>query len=388
MATSDTSDDPKQTDADGAHEVTAATETGPEILEAEVIADIPADGDVPDNPPEQAEPEVEAAEEPAPQPVKAGPGFVPLVAGGAVAAVIGAAAALLISPSPWPFGEEPQVDLTPIEARLAQLDTQSKDQDGILQGLTVQIGETTTRFETFAANPPGAEAISDLQNRLAGIEARLTQLENRPVPQNVLPDEARAMIEQEVGDIRAMLDAELSRLEAAQADARALEAEANTAARAATIAAAKARLMAAIDAGAPFADELSALSDLGFASPADVAALADEGVPSLADLQDKFPAAARQALDVASRTETSTGTMDRLSSFLRRQLGVRSLEPQEGESTDAILSRAEAALRSGDVPTALSELDTLAPAPAAEMADWVGLARTRDAVQTALADFM
>jgi len=56
---------------------------------------------------------------------------------------------------------------------------------------------------------------------------------------------------------------------------------------------------------------------------------------------------------------------------------VRSLEPREGAGADAVLSRAQAALRNGDVGGALSELDDLAPEGLAEMRGWMDLANSR-----------
>ncbi|MCP4819359.1 MAG: hypothetical protein GY883_09225, partial [Shimia sp.] len=61
----------------------------------------------------------------------------------------------------------------------------------------------------------------------------------------------------------------------------------------------------------------------------------------------------------------------------KNQLGARSVEAKEGGSTDAILSRAEAALRGGQLATALVELEGLADAPKSVIADWRAQAETR-----------
>ena len=61
-----------------------------------------------------------------------------------------------------------------------------------------------------------------------------------------------------------------------------------------------------------------------------------------------------------------------------------SLAPQTGASTDAILSRAEAALTSGDLSAALAEIADLTPAPAAQMAAWKALVEQKLARQNAL----
>jgi len=70
--------------------------------------------------------------------------------------------------------------------------------------------------------------------------------------------------------------------------------------------------------------------------------------------------------------------------FLRSQTGARSLAPRDGDDTDAVLSRAEAALRQGDLATTLTELDALTGDPAAAMAAWRAQAETRMAALAAL----
>ena len=61
---------------------------------------------------------------------------------------------------------------------------------------------------------------------------------------------------------------------------------------------------------------------------------------------------------------------------------MRSLDPQEGDSPDAILSRAEAALRDGRLTDALAEIGSLPEQGRAELSDWVARAEMR---QTAVA---
>jgi hypothetical protein len=63
--------------------------------------------------------------------------------------------------------------------------------------------------------------------------------------------------------------------------------------------------------------------------------------------------------------------------FLRAQLGVRSLEPREGDDADAILSRAEAALAEGRLGDALAEIETLPEGARAAMSGWAAEATAR-----------
>ena len=71
------------------------------------------------------------------------------------------------------------------------------------------------------------------------------------------------------------------------------------------------------------------------------------------------------------------GVGERFGAFLRAQIGARSLEAREGTDPDAILSRAEASLGSGDVKTTLSEIASLPEAGQAAMAEWVTQAEAR-----------
>ena len=72
-----------------------------------------------------------------------------------------------------------------------------------------------------------------------------------------------------------------------------------------------------------------------------------------------------------------------LTGLLKRQLGARSVTPREGEDTDAILSRAEAALRAGDLGTALSEMEALPDVAKDAMDGWLQSAAARKSAQDA-----
>jgi hypothetical protein len=124
------------------------------------------------------------------------------------------------------------------------------------------------------------------------------------------------------------------------------------------------------------AEPVAALTAAGIDVPA---TLVDQalGVPSLAALRDSFPDAARKALAVSVREEAGPGAWARLTAFLRSQSGARSLTPRAGEDPDAVLSRAEANLRAGDVAGAVEELKALPEAGQAAMSEWVARAERR-----------
>ena len=107
------------------------------------------------------------------------------------------------------------------------------------------------------------------------------------------------------------------------------------------------RIRAAALTGAPYADALAGLE--GLAVDDLIRGGAEAGLPTLASLTDSFPDAARAALDASRRAEVGAGFGDQLANFLDVQTGARSLEPREGDDPDAVLSRAEAAVKAGDV---------------------------------------
>lgn len=158
---------------------------------------------------------------------------------------------------------------------------------------------------------------------------------------------------------------------------RTMQAETNEAKKLAAAQTAVATIRGALEDGSPFAGELAALTDAGVDVPQGLARAAADGVVTQAALMDAFPAAARAALD-SDRTGGTQGS-DGIGGFLKRQLGARSVTPQSGDGTDAVLSRIEAALKARDLKTALAEAEALSDTAAAEMAGWIDLVAARQA---------
>jgi hypothetical protein len=149
------------------------------------------------------------------------------------------------------------------------------------------------------------------------------------------------------------------------------------AARQAVLQGALTQITAAITEGKPYAEALTVLRENGVDDiPDALDQSAESGVATLSSLQARFADNARGALGAARSAGAQEGE-DGVAGFLRRSLAARSVAPREGSDPDAVLSRAEAALRDGDLGTALTELDTL-PAPAQDaMAAWLSDARAR-----------
>ncbi|EBA14224.1 COG4223 family protein [Roseobacter sp. CCS2] len=303
-----------------------------------------------------------------------GAGFLPLVLGGLLAGVIGFAVASLTAPA---------------------ADTTLSEQ------IAVQSSQINSLEQRLAAVPEvdlsGIEAAqADLAAQISDITARVTALEDRPAG-TVISDAAGEGVASELDALRAqiaeMTNAAQTELTEARAQAASIEENAAAAARNAAARAALARVQIALESGAPIGAALGDLEEaLGESAPDALIAVQD-GVPTLASLQDQFPDMARVALATARSEGVSGEETTGFGAFMRNQFDVRSTTPQNGDSADAILSRAEDAVRTGRLSDALAEISALPEVARAEMSDWLGQAEARadaiaavDMLSTSLSD--
>lgn len=139
-------------------------------------------------------------------------------------------------------------------------------------------------------------------------------------------------------------------------------------------------LRRAVEAGEPYANQLTALGDVSPSAVSVLAPFADVGAPTLTALTNGFGAAARLGLAAAGEKDGAS-----LLTRAKSLISVRPATPQAGDGPRAVISRAEHALGEGDLVYALSQLETL-PSPAqSAMADWMGDARAKAEIETALA---
>lgn len=310
-------------------------------------------------------------------PTKRRGGFFAPVIGGALAAAAGYGLAQYV-PDGWPLQ-----DIAPLEHQLA---TQTE----VIATLEARLAAVE------AAKVPD---ISPLMETLATLNGRIAALETGPAERSE-QTAALAALQAEVkalgvapaagqsetpvpANITALAAEAEARLKEAEAQAAALKAEAEALTRAAVAQATFGRLQAAVDSGAPFA---AILPDLGQEPPKALLDHAETGLPSLAQLQETFPEAARLALEAALRADMGDSWTERATSFFRSQTGARSLTPREGSDPDAILSRAEAALQIGDLAAVLAEISALPEAAQAPMAEWRARVQIRQAALAALAE--
>ncbi|MFC6587896.1 COG4223 family protein [Sulfitobacter pacificus] len=227
-------------------------------------------------------------------------------------------------------------------------------------------------------------SIAALSDGVTALEARLAELENRPAS-TVAPAGPSPELEEGLAALQASVEAQQNEISRLLENAQSVEEATADAARRAQAERALSTITVALGSGAGFE---TALQDLTASGVEDIpAALSEnaEGIVPLLRLQTSFPDTARAALSVARTTgggQNETG----VGGFLKRQLSARSVAPREGDDPDAVLSRAEAAVRDGRVADALTEIETL-PAPVQDaMADWLASARARAATEAAVQD--
>lgn len=406
----------------------------PEIADAEIVEDIPGqEVEI-----ELAEPEpVNETVLPEPEPVPAPP---PARSGGTMSAIVVAILAVVLGfilsyvvprdalPGWLPplasseAGDEALAEQRASFERLLSDQKESfqvllRDQAAVIEGLQADLAQMAERPVEAAPAPDLSEDFAALRAQLAAMQGDLSGLADRPV--TVEGDEAAtaaiaalqaeiAMLTDRLASIETPDTSRIEELEAALAETNA-SAEAALAAKAeeaeglaqaladaeaanadvtakAAAATAMAALRSAVETGAPYGEALAAYgAATGAAAPEALAATADTGVTPLAILERDFADAARDALDASVRATMGTETGDRVGAFVRSQLKLRSLTPREGDDPDAVLSRAEAALRDGGLAQTLEELAALPEAGQAAMSDWMALASARQAALDAAA---
>ncbi|WP_123641746.1 COG4223 family protein [Histidinibacterium lentulum] len=350
---------------------------------------------------------------PAPVPERRRGGAVGLILGGIVAGAIGFGAAWYLERM-----NDPGLDITgefesrdaliaALEAELADLRAATADGPDLtpLETATESAASEAAASRAAVEELRGdiAESVGSLQDGLAALDTRLTDLEQLPQGDGSLSSAAVEAYEREIAALREETAEAVSGLEARagaietgfdelrttveaaladlEAEAEALEQQSEEAAAAAAARTALAEIQGAVSGGAPYADALSDLQASGAVEvPEVLAANAEAGVASLPALRETFPEAARAALATVRAGESGGG----LGGFLERQLNVRSVEPREGDDPDAVLSRAGAAVDAGRIDHALDELAALPEAAAAALSDWTAAATARVEAQDAI----
>ena len=386
---------------------TAHTESDPSELASMNMTPDPPRVDLPPR-----TPHVESA----PPARNMGPWLGGMALGAAILGVGVIASALLRDPPPQ-VNVETVAALEAIERRLAALETAPAAADpadladarASLTTLADDLAEATERLEALEGRLAWAETDTPIPENLDALTDKVEVLEDGALS---LGDRIAAMEtwvqdlgspEQRAEDLSALdllgdrLDETTSELAARGDRLAALEgrvealagsqaADRATAATGAQLALGVLQLRDALRGAGPFQAEFEMLHGMATAPASEGGALGDliaplsahaaTGVPSLTVLQGEFPAVARQIVIQAQGGEGDgwvAGMVRRLSALV----SVRPSGSVAGDSTGAVVARAEAHLAAGDLSSAVGELDALSGAAAAAAGPWRAKAEAR-----------
>ncbi|MDA8740420.1 hypothetical protein N9M73_04750, partial [Rhodobacteraceae bacterium] len=212
--------------------------------------------------------------------------------------------------------------------------------------------------------------------QLSTLSKRTDDLEKRPVL-TAVPEDIIEKHSKELEALKETLTQQREQVQEVMQEAEAKEAIAKKAALEARIFSAVSRLSTAVKNGSNYADALvdfEAASELKV--PDVLRKYAQTGFVTKEQLIEQFPTAARLAVNSA-RSEGQDAQGKTFADYLKTQLKARSVVPREGMSADAILSRAEAAVKDDRLKDALSELEALDLTARNQMNDWVSKAEER-----------
>lgn len=247
--------------------------------------------------------------------------------------------------------EDIEARIAAFESRLDGTTAELKSLSDTLQGVAVSGGELSDA------------AMADIASNAAEMDALRAQVES---------------LSGQYGSLNQRIGVIAEDVERKAVDTAALE-------RSTSIQLALDKLTSAAKAGRSFADELaSATAEIGVDAPAILSDNAATGIASIKALRSEFAPVAHAAIRQDVRTEADTGTLSRVSGFFKSQIATRSLEPQEGDSTDAILSRVEAAVVADDLALVLHEAAGLSDNIRPLLADWLSEVEQRQSVLTAI----
>ncbi len=310
-------------------------------------------------------------------------GFGAALLGGVAAAAIGFGLAIWLYPDGTPFSKKEDVSA----ALQQQLDAQKSEIDALkadlaeanatpaLDALKTQVTQVTDSVK---------QALDTLDRNtadLSNLRSRLEEVSASGIADNVSA-QAQQAYETALSKLQDTMANQRAEIEGMIDQSQQMKADAAATARDTTIRANLTQIATALDSGDPFSSQIEALMALGLQIPEALQQAATTGVATMAQLRADFPDYAR---DVLNATRDS-GDTSSFTSFLKNQLGARSLTPQEGDDPDAVLSRAEDDLRKGQLQAALDELQALPEAAQVEIEPWLTQAVARAKAVAGLQD--
>jgi uroporphyrinogen-III synthase len=287
------------------------------------------------------------------------------------------------APAPAPA---PIIDTVALDATKRELTARLDDLDKRLRAAATPAPAAPASVAPAPADQPATPdpAIAELRRKLEALESKPAASESDT---SALKSEVVALraalqsLDQAVAGQKASVD----KAAAAATASTTGEQKALAAARGSAVIGIAARVSAAVAAGQPFATDLGLLTPLaqGDAKLTELIAalqpLAAKGVASRASLAASYPAMAKAALadDLADDSfwQRLLGKLKGLVSLRRVGADV------QGDSAEAKLARAEAAIDAGDIAKAVELVKSLPPQTSRATADWLARAEAHLAAQ-------
>jgi uroporphyrinogen-III synthase len=298
----------------------------------------------------------------------------------------------IVPPAPAP---KPVLDTAALEAAKKELTARLDDLDKRVRAAAATAAHADDRPQT--PDP----AITELRGRIDGLEGKLNAAPApapAPAPTAPAAEVDLTPLKTEIASLHSTLQSldgalagqkdAIEKLKQAATASDTGEQKAVAAARASAVIGIAARLNAALDAGQPFTAELDLLAPLrqGDGKLGELSAAlrpaAQSGVASRATLAAEFPAMAKAAL-AEDRADDSFG--ERLLGKVKGVVSLRRVGADvQGESAEAKLARAEAALAAGDLAKAIELVKSLPPQVQRATSAWLARAEARLAAQKAV----
>jgi hypothetical protein len=283
----------------------------------------------------------------------------------------------------------PPPDLSALTGRVTHLEesldslAKTADEGGSVAdaaALDAKVGDMEQRLQANLATAldtqkteTGAE-IQALQGELASLKAKLGALA-----------EAKLGDQPELGPEVTALDQRIAKLEKAMPGLTSTVNRSAATAKSGALALAFANLNEAVSAGRSYAAELAAMRPLlpETASLGDLAVNAAAGIPTLPELTQDFNALAEKA---APPPAASGSFVDSVIASAKSAISIRRIDATAtGNEPEAVMARAEAHLKQGDLAAAVTEVESLPPAERSTFADWLDKAHARLAADETLA---
>lgn len=251
--------------------------------------------------------------------------------------------------------------VTQLQGSLGELQTVAEANRRTLDGIAGDIGDLRGVVEA----PADGAAAGELQDTIATLDERLTGLEQA----NDLGEFTGmvAGLREEVAELRRQAAERIGQVEAASALGRSFAA-----------------LSERIAAGAPFADELEAVTaELPGAPGLEVLRpYAAQGVATMADLQERLAGiASGLPRGEAQEAPAAEGFWQTMGQRLESMVTVRRADEADRPS---VLARAEEALQRGDIEAAIADVERLGDGASGEHDRWLADARAHRDAQAAL----